>query len=163
MTLSSNNVELSGFLAQKLDRELAMSRRNFLLESSKQANSPDHIQRLPLSNSVSYSSTGAPERSNDWGRGKEEGSASLSELRDTEEPHISATTTTMTSNFCVAETTQPTSTEPIVFELNQIEFTRSTHIYAQAQSNLTPSRSQDSTLKFSQAATGLAPMSRYLA
>jgi hypothetical protein len=69
----------------------------------------------------------------------------------------------MTPNLGVAETAPPTSTEPIVFELNQIESTRSAHSYAQAKSSLAPSRSQeDSTSEFSQAASGLAPMPRYL-
>jgi len=153
--LSSKNVEVSEFLAQKLGRKFEISRRNSLPESSNQGNSPDHVQRLPLSDSVSSGSVEAPEGTSDWRSGEGEGPDSLSESRDTEESHISVKT--MTPNIGVHEPAPLTSTNPIIFELSQIY---STQI---AQSDLTPSRSQeDLTSECNQAASGLAPVPRYL-
>jgi hypothetical protein len=153
--LSSKNVEVSEFLAQKLGRKFEILRRNSLPESSNQGNSPDHVQRLPLSDSVSSGSVEAPEGTSDWRSGEGEGPDSLSESRDTEESHISVKT--MTPNIGVHEPAPLTSTNPIIFELSQIY---STQI---AQSDLTPSRSQeDLTSECNQAASGLAPVPRYL-
>jgi hypothetical protein len=153
--LSSKNVEVSEFLAQKLGRKFEMSRRNSLSERSNQGNSPDHVQRLPLSNSVSSGSAEAPEGTSDWRSEEGEGPDSLSESRDTEESHISAKT--MTPNLGIHKPAPLTCTKPIIFELSQIYSTQT------AQSDLTPSRSQeDLTSECNQAASGLAPVPRYL-
>jgi hypothetical protein len=124
--LSSKNVEVLEFLAHKLGRKFALSRRNSLPESSNQGNSPDQVQRLPLSDSVSSGSVEALEGTNDWRPGEGEGFGSISESRDTEESHISVKT--MTPNLVVPAPAPLTATNPIIFELSRVGSTKTAHI-----------------------------------
>jgi hypothetical protein len=160
--IMSENDEVSEFLKQELARRNQASSKSQLARRSDHDTSPHHSQRLLSPGSVSSGSNREQNGSGNW-RPEEGGDLyPIPESQaDTEEPHISANT--MTANLGVAETAPPTSTEPIVFELYQIESTRSAHSYAQAKPSLAPSRSQeDLTSEFSQAAGGLAPMPRYL-
>jgi hypothetical protein len=128
---TSENDKVSEFLKQELTRRSQSSIRGQLAARSDQSTSLDHAQKFPSPGLVSSGSMETLQRNNNWRLEEQKSSGSLSELRDTEEPHISAIT--VRSNLGVPKPVRLTSTEPTICELNRIDSTRTADIYAQAQ------------------------------
>jgi hypothetical protein len=160
--ISTENYEVQDFLEQKLGRKFTISRTNSFAWSSDQGTSLDHARKLLLFDSTFSGSNVALEGTGDWRLDKEEDPDSPPEARAViQEPD--SFPNPMILNLPVRKPAPLTSIEPTIFELNRINSTKPANIYAQAQSNPTPSRSEEDFMsEFNQAGSQLAPVPRYL-